>query len=320
MPHLRQLEAMPGFRSLALHLRLLAAVAERSTVKVRNLVKAHGRELASEGSAGEELRSLLDIHIKLLLSEQKTSEVVALAERFSESYMKTPALTPVLNEARFRLSLEEAERGNLESALDLLEQIEASTPAILHNRALILQRLGRHAEAGEYWSRLLKGEKKPKRADPEEQRRSYAATLRFVAENYRKAGNPEEAFANLKEAYALDEEDRGSLASLQQVASELGRTREACEYARRLYEAEPDNEESFYTYLHELLNRPDPEGAARLYREALERRPDNASYRSGLAFCYLQSAWETRNSDPQESERLAGEARKLDRSLPTCLP
>jgi tetratricopeptide (TPR) repeat protein len=238
--------------------------------------------------------------------------VVALAERFAQTDIKTPALTPMLNEARFRLSLEHIERGNPESALDLLQQIQGFTPAILHNRALLLQRLGRHAEASDYWSRLLKGEKKPKRSDPRELRRSYAATLRFVAENYRKAGKPEQAFANLKEAFALDEEDRGALASLQRVASELGRTREACEYARRLYEADPDNEEGFYTYLHELFNLPDPEGAARLYREALERHPDNASYRSGLAYCYLQSAWAKRGSDPQESERLAAEARKLD--------
>lgn len=313
-PQLKLLEGKPGFQVLALHLRLLAAVAERSTVKVRNLVKTNASLFALVGPAGEELQALLDIHLMLLLKEQNASEVIVLVELFSEADLKIAAPPLVLNEARFRLSLAETERGNLEAALELLEKVDATTPAILHNRALLLQRLGCYSQANEYWARLLKGEKKPKRSDLEDVRRAYATTLRFIAGNARYEGKLQEAFSCLNEACALDEGDRQALEPLQQVASELGRAREACDYARRLYELDPDNEEYLYTYLDELMSLPDPQGAARLYREALKKYPDNPSYSSGLAQCYLQQAWSLRSADQAEAARLAGEARRLDRS------
>ncbi len=315
-PQLKLLEGKPGFKVLALHLRLLAAVAERSTVKVRNLVKAHASLFASVGPAGEELRALLDIHLMLLLKEQNASEVIVLVELFSQAGVKGSAQRSLLNEARFRLSLEETERENLETALELLEEVDVTTPAILHNRALLLQRLGRCSQANEYWVRLLKTEKKPKRSDPEELRRAYTATLKFIARNTRNEGKLQEAFSCLQEACALDQVDREVLESLQQVASELGRAREACDYARKLYELDPDNEEYLYSYLDELMSLPDPQGAARLYREALKKYPDNPSYRSGLAQCYLQKAWLLRSRDQAEARRLAEEARRLDRSHP----
>jgi tetratricopeptide (TPR) repeat protein len=224
-PQLKLLEGKPGFQVLALHLRLLAAVAERSTVKVRNLVKANASLFASVGPAGEELQALLDIHLMLLLKEQNASEVIVLVELFSEADLKIAAPPLVLNEARFRLSLAETERGNLEAALELLEKVDATTPVILHNRALLLQRLGCYSQANEYWARLLKGEKKPKRSDPEDVRQAYTTTLRFIAGNARYEGKLQEAFSCLNEACALDEGDRQALEPLQQVVSELGRAR-----------------------------------------------------------------------------------------------
>ena len=315
-PQLRQLEGKPGFESLALHLRLLAAVAARGTVKVRNLAKTHASSFASGEPAGRELRAVLDLHLMLLLKEDNALEVSALAGLFSEAGIKSTELPAVLNEARFRLSLGEISRGNLEAGLKLLEKIEVSTPAILHNRALLLQRLGRYGQANEYWARLLQGEKKPKRSDPEAVRRAYAVTLRFMARNARNDEKIEEAFSYLKEACALDDGDWAALESLQEVAAELGRSREACDYARRLHELDPDNEEYLYTYLDALTALPDPDGAAGLYREALQKYPDNPSYRSGLAFCYMQKAWSLRSTDAPEARRLAEEARRLDSSHP----
>jgi len=313
---LRLLEGKPGLQILAVHLRLLAAVAERSTVKVRHLVKAHASLFASVGPAGEELRTLLDLHLMLLLKEHNASEVILLAELFCQGNLKIAAPPLLLNEARFRLSLEETDRGNLEAALELLERIDATTPAILHNRALLLERLGRYGQANEYWVRLLKAEKKPKRTDPEDVRRAYTATLRFIAGNARYEGKLEQAFSYLKQAFALDQGDRQTLEFLQEAASELERAGEACEYARRLYELDPDNEEYLYTYLDELMSLPDPQGAVRLYREALKKYPDNPSYSSGLALCYLQQAWSLRTSDQEEAARLARQARRLDPGHP----
>ena len=313
---LRQLEANPGCQGLALHLRLLTAVAERSRLKVRNLLKAHGSRFASPGPEGEELWSLLELHLKLLLEENEAAEVAVLTELLSRAGFLRASLSQILSEARFRLSLGEIERGDLEGALAQLASVEVITPAVLHNRALLLQRMGRFTQANEYWMRLLKGEKKPRRSDPQEARQGYAATLKFIAQNYRSEGKLREAYTVLKEARALEAGDREALESLQQVASALELRREACDHARTLYEMDPDNEEYLYTYLDELMSLPDPDGAARLYREALQKYPDSAAYRSGLAFCYLQQAWVLRTSDQAASMRLAEAAQKLDGSLP----
>ncbi len=298
-PQLKLLQKKTGFDSLAAYLLLLSAIYKRRKVKVRNLIKK------------SPFPELIDIHLRTLFREKNYDEIAYLDKLLRERGIQSGALDSLRDELFFNLGLREIEENRLENALAYFLEINNKTPAVLHNTALLYQKMARYEAANEIWIRLLKQEKKPKRSDPEELRLAYTTNCKYIAQNFLHNEQPEEAQKYFKEVLTLIKDDQEALEALVTISEELDNPREALLYARRLYELEPENDEFRFSYIMELQKNKELDTLIPLYRKELERDPENFFYKEGLAYCYIHTAWPLRHQNPVEAKRLMKEVKKL---------
>jgi len=313
-PSLASLRDKPGCENLSLYFMLLAAVHLRRNVRIRHLI-------ANDPPAFHEISflSLLDSHLLLLLKEGEYREIEILKSIFEEHHVHPGQLDRVMDELLFAAALSEIDAGRLETALERLREIGQRTTSLIHNMALLYQKLGKYAEANENWITILKMDGKPKRSDPEERRLAYAAAAKHVASNYLIDDRPEKAVHFFKEALNLSEDDREALENLAVVSLEIGEHQDALTYGRRLYELDPQNEQYLIGYLSALLARDEVDVLVRLIEEHWERYPNGSSARGILADLAAHAAWRLRASKPEKARQIVTLVREVDADIPSLI-
>ena len=301
----------PEFENLMLYLMLLAAVHLRRNVRIRHLI-------VNDPSAFHEssFLSLLDSHLLLLLKEGEYREIEILRSIFEEHHVHPGELERVMDELLFATALNEVDAGRLETALEQLREIGQRTPSLIHNMALLYQKMGKFAEANENWITILKLDGKPRRSDPEERRLAYAAAAKHIAANYLINDQPAKAVHFLKEALSLSEDDREALENLAIVSLALGEHQDAFTFARRLYDLDPRNEQYLIGYLSALLARGNVDVLLRLIEEHWERYREGSSVRAILADLAAHAAWRLRASKPEKARQIVALVREVDADIP----
>jgi len=94
--------------------------------------------------------------------------------------IKPPFMEKARDESFFNMGLKEIGENHFEKALDFFLDIGEPSPAVLHNTALCYQELQQYDKANEYWIKLLRIEKKPKRSDPEDKRAAYLPVQKMM--------------------------------------------------------------------------------------------------------------------------------------------
>ena len=313
-PSLASLRDKPGCENLTLYLLLLAGVQLRKNVRIRHLI-------ANDPSAFREMSflSLLDSHLLLLLKEGEHHEIEILRGIFEEHHVHPGQLDRVMDELLFAAALNEIDAGRLETALGRLREIRQRTPSLIHNMALLYQKMGKLAEANENWITILKVDGKPRRSDPEERRLAYAAAAKHVASNYLIDDQPEKAAHYFKEALSLSEDDREVLENLAIVSLELGEHQDAFTFARRLYDLDPQNEQYLIGYLSALLARGNVDFLLRLIEEHWERYLEGSSVRAILADLAAHAAWRLRASKPEKARQIIALVREVEADIPPLI-
>ncbi len=305
-PALKTIKDSRGVEHAVCYLMLLFAIYNRRSLRVRNIITG---DLPSFG--WKDIGKLLDIHLVLLLREKKYNEILALESIVSDRQIAADMLDSILDEVYFQLGIAEINEGRAEKALEYFLKIQTSTTPVIHNIALLYQRLERYGEANEYWIRLHKGEKKPKKTDPENTKLSYASALKYIARNYMHAGEPDNALPYLEEALNLLKNDVDALLSLQMAYVELGEMRKALQCAQLLYETEPHNEEFLLNYVLSASTTESPDVLIPLFKKALEGNPDNDVFSEGLFTCLIEKALELRSKHTEEARNLTEEAKEI---------
>ena len=313
-PFLARLKDKPGCEKLTLYFTLLAGIQLRKNVKIRHLI-ANDPRAFHESS----FLSLLDSHLLLLLKEGEYREIEILGSMFDEHHLHPVQLERVMDELRFAAALDEIDAGRLESALGRLRSIGQRTPALIHNMALLYQKMGEFAEANKHWITILRLEKKPKRSDPEEQRQAYAAAAKHIAANYLINDQPTEATRFFKEALSVIEDDREALENLAAVSLEIREYQDALTFSRKLYDLDAKNEQYLIGYLMALLARGTIDILLSLIEEHWERCAEGSSARGMLAELAADAAWRLRASNPEKARHAVAMAREVDADLPALI-
>ena len=304
---LKLLEKKTGFKDIAIYLKLLMAIYNRSNIKIRNLLKKNP-DVYSSGSSD----SLIEFHLQFLLEEKNYREILIINELIKDFKTTPDTMSAARDTALFYLGLKEVEQDQLEKAYDFYRNIEKNqTPAVLHNSALIHQNLERYNEANECWITLCRKNKKPRRSDSESLRISYTVMLKYIAENYRKADLPDKALTFFKEVLSYDKGDREALEALYQIFSEKENTHSACSYAKQLFEIDKNNDEYLFNYTSELMELNQLKKITDLYEDAYERNPNNNLYNKVLASCYIKHAHEIKNTNINETKSLIKKIKSL---------
>lgn len=313
-PALAGLKDTPGLDSLALYLMVLAAVHLRRNIRIRHLITANPPAFQDRS-----LLALLDSHLLLLLKEKEYREIEVLKRMLDEHHLRPRQLESVMDELRFVDALDEIDAGRLESALASLREVKQRTPHLIHNMALLLEKMGELDEANDHWITLLRADGKPKRSDPEERRLAYAAAAKHIATNYLANDRHEEAVRYFKEVLSVSEDDREALENLAVTSLELGEHQSAVGYARRLYDLDPQNEQYLIGYLSALFGRGSFDDLLLLVEEHWERFPKGSSTRRALAEVAIMSAWRLRESRPEKARQIVGLVKGVDANLPHLL-
>jgi len=307
---LKLLESKTGFYNMAVYLRLLAAIDQGSSLKVRNILKKNG-EVFLDGTGN----SLLNIHLKSLLKKKDHKEILVLNKILKDVKTAPPSMEAAHDIALFNIGLEEIRQGHLEKALNYYSAINSKSPAVLHNKALILQKLERYNEANECWTVLCRENKKPKRSDPENLRISYGIMLKYVAENYRQAKLTDKAQTFYKEALSLNKLDIESLEALYEINSDNDKLQSAFGYAKQLYKIDRNNDEYISNYTLELARKHELKEIKTIYKEAYERDPKNSFYRDGILFALIKDAMDLRNGNIEELKKIVEQIKIINDPL-----
>ena len=299
---IRLLSQKEGYRRISTHLLLLLSVRDRNTVKFRNLLRNRLEYMDDESAS-----TLIETHLVLLLGEANYSELQYLCGLIRELDLE-PTMLPMLeNELSFQLALREIDTGRWEKALEFIDRIDTDTPQVLHNRALINQKLERYAEANRNWIRLLQNEKKPKRTDPSEKKASYAVALTCVGENFLEEERFEDAYSYYREALDLTPDDPEALEAIMMIADNLGRHAEMLHYAQKLFDISPENMEYFFSITMALAKLGRSEELVSFCEQWLEGHPENTInpiMEKLLSSLYRKSAWTLRHDQPEKARAL----------------
>lgn len=292
----------PQYAGIAAYLLLLLAIRNRNHIKVRNLLH--------KGIAGG--LELIDVHLKLLLKEQNHKEIAYLIQLLGQLQLEPPALRDIQQAMYFQSALSNIDKECWESAYDDLEKLPLTTPELIHNRALLCQRLEHYAEANRLWALLLGREKKPKRNAPAEVRAAYAVILKNLGDNYLKAEKADEAETCFREVVELVPDDAEALEALTVVYDKQDRLAELLRYARLLLEQHPANEDYFMLVVTALVRLEKNDEIISLYTSWVQRFPAiRRTYGSLMAVVYINAAFEKRYDEPQEAAeqlRMSGKA------------
>ncbi len=207
------------------------------------------------------------------------------------------ALTAIQLVARNRLAQDCAARGEWAAALTHWQQMRASldthpdlgpvTP-ILHNLAIACERLERWEAAAEAWSALLnKLPRRPTKKSPEGLRLpvpEFRAWLRRrVLDGYRRAGRPDQAITQYRNAVKADPDDldlRVELASALLANDQIIAGRNELQ---RILQKDPAHAEARVWLADVHRQRGELYAAEQQLRTALETDPQHAPARRGLA-------------------------------------
>ena len=297
------------FGQISSHLLLLIAVRNRSKIKIRNLLRSKPEHMGSNAAS-----TLIETHLMLLLNEDDCGELEFLCGLLKELGLEPPLVPKLLNELSFRLALREVDSGRWEKALGFMNRIRAETPQILHNRALLNQKMERYVEANNNWNLLLKNEKKPKPADPPEKKSAYAVALTYIGSNYLLEEHFEAAYPYFKEALDLTPDDPETLEALMTISDELGRPAETLRYARKLLDVDPENSECFFAISQALQRLGKTDELISLYERQLEKRPGQTFrvlMEKFLSLLYYQSAMTLRHSQPEKAREFLEKSMKV---------
>ena len=305
-PALKIIKDSRSVEQIVYYLMLLFAIYKRRPIRVRNIITGNRPSFGTK-----DISTLLDIHLTLLLREKNYNEILALESIVSEHQIEADMLNGVLDEVYFQLGIAEIDAGRAEKALDYFLKIQTATTPVIHNIALLYQRLERYGEANDYWIRLHKSEKRPKKTDPEDTKLSYVSALKYIARNYMSAGEPDNALPYLEEAVGLLKNDIEALLSLQTAYVELGKMRKALQCAQLLCEIEPHNEEFLLNYVLAASTVEGPDVLIPLFKKALEGNPDNDLFNDGLFTCLIERAFELRSKHTEEARNLTEEAKHI---------
>jgi len=300
---LKPLEGEAGVESIVLYLLLLSAVHRRRNIRIRHIIEKNPAAFQNE-----DLKALLEIHLVLLLREGLFNEIAALDRILGSLGIETETRKGFRDAVSFHDAVGEIRRNRLENALEHFMEIRESTPAVVHNIALLLQKLQRYDEANDYWIRILRGEKKPRKSDPDDAKTAYASIAKYVARNYLRDERPADAMLYLREALTLLGNDTETLDALQTACLALGKKEEAVRYAERLYESEPENEEYLLNYIIGLSASRKLETVIPLYEKALEIDVHNSFLREGLYSSCVRRALELRKEWPERTRALMEKA------------
>ncbi len=311
---LNLLKKKSGFKLLAEELLLLSSVRRRNNIKFRNIIKS-----SSVLSRSPHFHNIIKTHLINLLKEKNYSEILTLEKNFREMQIQLPFIDKAGDESLFHLGIKEINENHLEKALDYLLNIRRSTPAVLHNTALCYQKLQRYPSANEYWIKLLRIEKKPKRSDHRDKHTAYTTTLKYIARNFLQECLHKEAYSYFKEVLSYTKDDREALEALFTITLELKKYSESLHFSKRLYELEPDNEEYLLNYIQELRYNKHFDTLIPLYEKKIDEYPDNDIFNEGLASCFLDQAWNIRKNLPEDAEKLMKKAKELTDTNPILL-
>ena len=178
----------------------------------------------------------------------------------------------------------------------------------MHNIALLYQRLERYEEANEYWIRLHLNEKKPKRSDPEGTKIYYITMLKYIANNYLRVDDLEQAIPYLEEVLMYSRSDTETLESLLWACREVGRLPDALKYARKLHEEDPENADFLFSYTTLLDIAGEKKEIIPLYRQAMAAHPNSDFLKERLYACLIEKALAIRLDMSEESRTLLEEA------------
>ncbi len=292
----------PLYASITAYLLLLLAIRNRNYIKVRNLLR--------KGIAGG--LELIDSHLILLLKEQNHQEIAYLIQLLGQLQLEPPALRDIQHAMQFQSVLANIDKERWESAYDDLEKLPLTTPELIHNRALLCQKLERYAEANKLWALLLGREKKPKRNAPAEVRAAYAVILKNIGDNYLKAEKADDAETCFREALDLVPDDAEALEALTVVYDKQDRLAELLHCAGSLLDQHPANEDYFMLVVSTMVRLEKNDEIISLYTDWLQRFPAiRRTYGSLMAMVYINAAFEKRYDEPQEAAellRLSGKA------------
>jgi tetratricopeptide (TPR) repeat protein len=306
-PSLKLLLHEPGVEAIASCLLLLFAIHKRRFIRVRNIIKSDHLSFGP-GDMG----NLVEIHLILLLREKNWNEVVTINEILHERGIQMEVRDDIRDEVYFHLGLSEIDINRPEKALGYFLKIKTPTPSVIHNTALLYQRLEKFGDANEYWIRLYRDEKKPVKTDPEDVKLPYISTLKYIALNFLREYEPEKALPYLEEAKAIVKYDSDVLETLRSIYMNLGNIREASRNARMLHELEPDNEEALLEYIMILDITGNQDALIPLYKKALNRDPDSEFLREGLFTCLVEKALTFRLEHPEKARSLMAEAKQME--------
>lgn len=293
------LRQKPGCEDLAVGLVLVAAVALRRTIKVRNILSRYPELCGHPWSL-----SVIDGHLQLLLGERDYREIEVLEGLCAASGLRPHGLERARDERLFAEGLQSVEAGRWEEAWERFVSMERRTPAVFHNLALLCQKTGRLTEANEHWVALLRMEKMPKRSDPEGRRLAYVATARAIAANYIADDEHSRAIPFLKEAHVLSENDPAILSDLVDAFLDTDAEAEALVYARKWYAVSPKDEEAIVAYIMALLRNHHTGTLVALFEEAWMRSATLPALRSLLTSVYGEVAWGIRDRDPRKAREI----------------
>jgi len=311
-PALTGLADEPGFANLVQYLTFLAAVVLRRNIRIRHLIAADPAAFRDAS-----LLALLDSHLLLLMKEKQYREIEVLKGICDEHHIRPSRLDEAMDELLFTVALDEIETGRLEVALERLQGIRRRTLSLIHNLALLYQKLGEFVRANEHWITLLRADGKPKRSDPEERRLAWATAARQIASNYLVEDQLEEAVRFYKEALSVVENDREALENLAGTSLELRDFQAALVYARRLYELDPEDPQYLVGYMSTLLaSSRNVDTLLHLTEERWKRVAPGSSLSRTLAEIAIQAAWRLRESKPEKSREIVALVREADPELP----
>ena len=171
-------------------------------------------------------------------------------------------------------------QGRDEAALAAFESaaaLQPPTPALLHNRAQALFRLGRHADA-------MRGYREALHLDPglAPARARLAEALEAAGRESYQAKRHGEALASFAEALALDPARDGARNAMGGALAALGRFDEALECFRAVSSRSPANADAINNLGYVLQERGELAAAMRQFERALEIQPDHAGALTNL--------------------------------------
>jgi tetratricopeptide (TPR) repeat protein len=172
-----------------------------------------------------------------------------------------------------------AEEERFEEAAGYYEKVAEGerSPEIIHNLALVYDRLNRPEKSMAHWQRVIKEWEKQFRSEPhhESLRRNLNEAHKHLARNCLKLGQDQRACRELQQALSYWPEDLEARKLLAEAQLSAGRYEEAIEILEQLVEERPEEVDILVNLGIAYDLNGEQEDALDAWEEALERQPDH---------------------------------------------